>query len=413
MRFLYWVRKDLRILDNQCLLEVPREVETLDIVLSWPADWNQWGDQRKTFYKESVGDFASSLSERNQTLYICESSLETWLQSHDSNYDGLILSRSFNSLDKQEEQAVTYLFKEKNKNILSIDQGTLYSEVELPFQIRELPQTFTAFRKKVEQQVPKEWLPPRLPKEIALPRVLNLPEALTWIEKIKPLEKNPLFDGGESAGLKRLANYFWETDSVRTYKETRNGMIEFDDSTKFSPWLSLGCLSPRTVLFELQKYEKEREKNESTYWVFFELLWRDYFKWLAELQGPSLFSQQGITRDTKHWKSNNEQDFENWKLGQTGQDFVDANMIELLTTGWMSNRGRQNVASYLSKTIKIDWTKGAKWFQHQLIDYDPESNWGNWAYLAGVGVDPRDRVFNVEKQATIYDPDRKYREKYL
>ena len=88
-------------------------------------------------------------------------------------------------------------------------------------------------------------------------------------------------------------------------------------------------------------------------------------------------------------------------------------MRELLETGWMSNRGRQNVASFWAKTLQGDWRRGARWFAQQLIDHDPESNWGNWQYLAGVGFDPRDRVFNLERQAELYDPDGAYQRRWL
>jgi deoxyribodipyrimidine photo-lyase len=95
-------------------------------------------------------------------------------------------------------------------------------------------------------------------------------------------------------------------------------------------------------------------------------------------------------------------------------DFVDANMIELKLTGFMSNRGRQNVASYLCNDLKLDWRYGAEYFEQQLIDYDVCSNWGNWAYIAGVGNDPRsDRYFNIKKQADQYDADKHYRNLWL
>jgi deoxyribodipyrimidine photo-lyase len=88
-------------------------------------------------------------------------------------------------------------------------------------------------------------------------------------------------------------------------------------------------------------------------------------------------------------------------------------MIELKKTGWMSNRGRQNVASYLIHNLKLPWTWGAGYFEKMLIDYDSESNWGNWLYLSGHGSDPRARVFNIQKQAKDYDPHGLYQEKWL
>lgn len=95
-----------------------------------------------------------------------------------------------------------------------------------------------------------------------------------------------------------------------------------------------------------------------------------------------------------------------WINGKTCQPFIDANMRELLHTGRMSNRGRQNVASYMVYDLKLDWRMGAWWFERMLIDYDPCSNSGNWQYVAGVGNDPRvGRRFDPERQALMYDPE--------
>ena len=99
--------------------------------------------------------------------------------------------------------------------------------------------------------------------------------------------------------------------------------------------------------------------------------------------------------------------------GRTREPFVNANMRELAATGWISNRGRQNVASYWSKQLKQDWRIGASWFESQLLDYDVHSNWGNWMYNSGVGNDPRDRVFNIRRQAEQYDSSGKYQRLWL
>ncbi len=101
--------------------------------------------------------------------------------------------------------------------------------------------------------------------------------------------------------------------------------------------------------------------------------------------------------------------FEAWINGKTGVPFIDANMKELQLTGFMSNRGRQNVASFLTKDLGIDWTWGATYFESQLIDYDVCNNWGNWNYVAGVGNDPReDHYFNIETQVEKYDKNGDY-----
>eukprot|EP01033_Poteriospumella_lacustris_P006898 gene6898-4968_t len=122
---------------------------------------------------------------------------------------------------------------------------------------------------------------------------------------------------------------------------------------------------------------------------------------LAKLDSYSMFRKQLFRR---------------WQRGQTGYPFVDASMRELLVTGYMSNRGRQNVASFLVNDLRVDWRWGASHFERHLVDYDVAANYGNWQYLAGVGSDPRTtsgaatrppvgRYFNVAKQAMLYDPD--------
>jgi deoxyribodipyrimidine photo-lyase len=173
-------------------------------------------------------------------------------------------------------------------------------------------------------------------------------------------------------------------------------------------------LSAVQVYWEIKKYEEERVANESTYWLFFELLWREFFRFVSRLNGPKLFWRSGIKEADGTRPKGDLKTLQRWKEGRTVNDFVNANMIELAKSGWMSNRGRQNVASYLIHDLGQDWLAGAKHFEELLIDYDPCSNYGNWMYLAGVGNDPRpNRAFNLEKQAEYYDPDSKFRNLWL
>lgn len=153
----------------------------------------------------------------------------------------------------------------------------------------------------------------------------------------------------------------------------------------------MGCLSPREVYHEVKKYEAEYGANKSTYWMIFELLWRDYFRFMMKKHREKLFLKQGIKKQAPSDQTHNAQALQQWINGETGQDFIDANMRELKLTGFMSNRGRQNVASYLCHDLHVDWRYGAAYFEEMLIDYDASSNWGNWAYVAGVGNDPREK----------------------
>ena len=176
------------------------------------------------------------------------------------------------------------------------------------------------------------------------------------------------FQGGETAGLSRVEDWIFTGDHLQRYKETRNGLVGADYSSKFSPWLALGCISSRQVAAETLRYEAERVANDSTYWLRFELIWREYFRLYLLKHGPRLFRRGGPKDRDLGW-ANPAGHFEAWCAGETGEPFVDANMIELKETGFMSNRGRQNVASFLTKNLDVDWRLGARWFESNLIDY--------------------------------------------
>ena len=219
------------------------------------------------------------------------------------------------------------------------------------------------------------------------------------------------YTGGETAGLRRIHDFVWRTKSVGDYKNTRNRCIGNFYSSKFSLWLAHGCISARQIVHETAKYEKEHGSNISTYWLIFEMLWRD-FTLLASLQSKEkLFDYGGVQNKPEKWTSgkfivkNKEADFKAWCEGKTGFPFVDANMRELVETGWMSNRGRQNVASFLVYKLGIDWRWGGEFFEHHLVDHNVGANYVNWQTIAGIGWQGRDNVFNVVKQSIQYEPE--------
>lgn len=209
--------------------------------------------------------------------------------------------------------------------------------------------------------------------------------------------------GGETQALKHLQDYF-NSAAPSTYKVTRNALDEWSHSTKFSPWLANGSLSVKTLLQRLRQYQREVVSNDSTYWIWFELLWREYFYWYGVTHDQKLFYFQGIRQQAPNTQFHHKRLMQ-WKNGTTAYPIVNACMHQLNTTGYMSNRGRQLVASCLIHELGLDWRYGAAYFEQQLIDYDVASNWGNWQYLAGVGADPRGcRQFNLIKQTQQHDP---------
>ena len=235
------------------------------------------------------------------------------------------------------------------------------------------------------------------------------------------------FHGGESTGHERIKHLI-ESGNMSTYKDTRNGMLGTDFSTKLSAWLALGCVTSRqihTYLCEFEEGKTELGKgcqghgkgeNKGTAALRFELLWRDYMRLCTRKFGPRLFRVEGFRNDHSYaWTSPSESRTAKEVLmrfleGRTGNGLIDASMRELFLTGYTSNRARQNVASFLAKRLEMDWRVGAEWYESLLVDYDLSNNWGNWQYNSGVGNDPRGeaRVFNQVKQSSDYDPEGKY-----
>lgn len=226
--------------------------------------------------------------------------------------------------------------------------------------------------------------------------------------------------------MNRMNSYIWnksnsndnnfnpKKSSLTHYKQTRNESIGTEYSSKFAGFLALGLISPRLIYHEIKKFENITGiSDENTYWLIFELLWRDFFRFGTIKYDDKIFYEYGpygkcIYKENKNeifkWNINYKL-FELWIEGKTGYPFIDAAMKELKLTGFISNRMRQNVASFLVKDMKLDWRLGAEYFECQLIDYDVCSNYGNWNYIASVGWDPSgySRYFNIDKQAWTYD----------
>lgn len=404
MKALYWLRQDLRLHDNRVLMRYGAEAKQgLILWCPTPSFWRA-DAKRRQFILASLLVFKHKIEALGGAIWISDASvvkiLPKIIQKH--SIDRLY----FSTEPTPEEQAEEAFVKSRSGlDCVAVGQGSLIQEQDLPFAIEALPKVFTQFRKKIEINL--QILAP-------LPAIRQVPAPLDGLEwqklaswdlqdALKSACHHPQIEPGEDAGLARVEDYIFKKDRLRFYKETRNGMLDWDDSSKLSPWLSCGALSPRHVYAAIQNYEATRCINDSTYWLFFELLWRDYFRFSAMKLKAALFNQ--ISPYSENFGTVHEREsFEAWCVGRSPDAFVNANMNELNQTGWMSNRGRQNVASYLAKTLKVNWIWGAEYFEKKLIDYDAASNWGNWAYLAGVGQDPRDRVFNTKIQAQRYDP---------
>ena len=224
------------------------------------------------------------------------------------------------------------------------------------------------------------------------------------------------FAGDEANGLARLHRYCLESDGLRLYKERRNGLVGTEFSSKFSPYLALGSLSVRRIWQTVLDYQALHGADEGSEWMKQELLWREFFLWTAQRHGGSFGAPGGLQNRQIEWIEDRPR-FERWCRGRSGHPLIDAQLNELLSTGYLSNRGRQWVASHFINELRLPWTWGARFFEWWLIDAQPALNTGNWAYLAGVGNDPRSfggspRRFDLERQVRLYDPEQMHRRRW-
>ena len=425
MATLHWFRNDLRLDDNPALQEA---LQGGDLALAYvidPAFWQEdrWGHRktgpfRTRFLWESVADLQRAIEDVGGCLHILEGAPHEVLPALMSDLGCKVLTAQAEHTPEEldAELAVERAVAALGGHCRWVEGLTLYHPEDIPMSLEALPDIFTQFRKKVEKGSDVR-MPHPAPESMTCLEADDLgelPELASFLTRhgmALPVDDARAvlpFRGGASEARARLKHYFWDTEKLAVYKKTRNGLVGADYSSKFSPWLANGCISPRRIASEVARFEDTVEANDSTYWLVFELIWRDYFRFVAMKYGAKIFHKKALKPDSPN-RGTQRHAFEAWKEGRTKDPFVNANMRELARTGFMSNRGRQNVASYLVHDLGIDWRLGASWFEHLLLDHDPASNTGNWIYVAGVGNDPRpNRKFNTRRQAEMYDGDGKY-----
>lgn len=406
---LYWFRHDLRLHDQPSLAATAKRCDELLLIYVIDPTWFEptrfntlpMGKHRQQFLYESLQCLNDNLQSKGQLLHVVigepVEELSNLIEEHNITVFGYSDHQGYN--ERQQIGEIQHAMR--SLEMISAPNASLFAEDALPFSVKDMPDSFTPFRKKVEKHSQ-----PHGP--LGITKALPPPPQIAQTDwEGLPLHHgaHSAFIGGENAALKQMQFYLFDSGLVSVYKETRNGLEGWDYSSKFSAWLANGCLSPKYIYAELKRYEREHIKNDSTYWLYFELLWREFFYWQQSKHGIKWFKQTGI-KDKIPQHAYNPTIVRQWQQGKTNNPYVNACMAQLNATGYMSNRGRQWVASYFVNEMAQDWRYGAAYFEQLLVDYDVGANWGNWQYLAGVGSDPRgQRQFNLTKQAQMYDPN--------
>ncbi len=402
---LVWFRNDLRIHDNEILLEAVRKADKVLPVYCFDPFYfkknlsgnPKTGSLRARFLLESVDDLRKNLRNIGGALIIrIGNPAEILPQLAEQYHVNEVYHHREVAHEETDisEQVETALWKIR-LNLKHFIGHTLYHKEDLPFPIRDIPDSFAVFKKKVERDstvrpcigTPETIHTPNISDAGELPTLheLGLDEAVD-----DPRSTN-MFTGGETAALNQLELFFLNNGLVNAGKSGRNASTN-DHSSKLSPWIALGCVSLRQVYWEVIKHQHSNSHQFNI--LLLDLLWRDYFRFMFKKHGQKFIAAKNNEENTPLTNDGKDELFESWKNGETGVPLVDSIMHELNATGYINNYGRQIVAGYLINELKIDWTKGAAYFEEKLIDYSPASNWGNWAFMAGIN-DARESRYNI------------------
>ena len=415
-KILVWFRNDLRLHDNEMLVEaIAKSDAILPVYILDPRQFVETkygtlktGTISAQFILESVIGLRNALKQIGGNLLIATGSPEEIIPQFVQEYE---ITEVYHHREvAREETHISTLVENAlwklRINLKHFIGHTLYNKEDLPFPIKDIPDTFNQFKKKIERDSiikPCFLAPDRINvAEVIDWGTLSSLEELGLAPQIKDQRSDFEFSGGETEGLAHLQKVIVAMQQAATSK---NLIL----ASKLSAWLAMGSLSPRKVYWEIKKMEGMQNTKAMFNHILLGLLWRDYFRFMFKKYGNTFFNPNGFGSQGPVDIENEQENFNKWKTGQTGFAVVDAVMTELNQTGFISNIARQTAALYLINNLEVSWVFGAAYFEEKLIDYNPASNWGNWANVAGVGNDQKTKsAFDLDKNIKNLDPKGNY-----
>ncbi|MBK9923861.1 MAG: deoxyribodipyrimidine photo-lyase [Anaerolineales bacterium] len=403
MTAIWWIRRDLRLTDNVALHSALGVDSVLPVFIIDPAFSSQ-SPRRRDFLYEGLHALDKDLRERNSYLVIRKGSpLDVLKQLVDeTKADAIFAEEDFTPYARKRDLEIEHHLP------LHLVNGQTVHHPNAVLKADGKPYTvYTPYSK-----VWKAKLPAQLNLYPA-PEKINTPFEITN-EPLPPFKVNPLFPAGEKEALVRLEEFLHKR--IYEYGDNRNRM-DLDGTSSLSPYLRFGMLGLRqAVSAAIQaegKARVEAPRKSAETWLN-ELIWREFY--IQILYHFPYVSKTSFNPSLANipWR-NDVSEFEAWKRGETGVPVVDAAMRQLKETGWMHNRARMIVASYLVKDLLIDWRWGEAWFMENLLDGDIAANNGGWQWTAGTGTDaaPYFRVFNPVLQSAKFDPNGEYIRKWV
>ena len=401
---IWWIRRDMRLADNQTLAEALRQADV--VVPVFILDPNLLssefvGQARLAFLLDGLRKLENNLKQRGSRLILRRGDplevLTTLLKEAEA--EDIFAEEDYSPYARQRDKSVALFLP------LKLLPGVTVFHPDLILKADGAPYTvFTPFSRKW-RSLPASGSPLPAPKHLgAIPPLdsLEIPK-----EPLHPGDS--AFKAGELEAERRLSVF---TDSaIADYSEMRNRM-DLEGTSQLSPYLRLGMLSARQAVWAAQEASQSARTTSAQQgaetWLN-ELIWREFYA--AILYHFPYVRQQAFRAELRHipWRSD-PSGLAAWKAGLTGYPVVDAAMRQLRATGWMHNRARMIAASFLTKDLLINWQEGERYFMQQLLDGDPASNNGGWQWTAGTGTDaaPYFRVFNPILQGLKFDPQGDY-----
>ncbi|NQX40461.1 deoxyribodipyrimidine photo-lyase [Pedobacter steynii] len=414
-RILVWFRNDLRLHDNEMLVEAIAKSDSILPVYFFDPHYFQptifetdkTGVHRAKFLLESVAALRMAFQKLGGDVLLMMGSPEELMARLVEDYE---ISEVYHHREVAPEETlistkVEDLLWKLKINLKHFIGHTLYNKEDLPFPIKDIPDVFAQFKKKTERDaiVKSCFLSP---EEISFVEnedwgLLPSLEDLGFDAAIPIPEQS--FSGGEDAGLEHLKALLEEGADIYL-KPVKHSPDKPGFSSRLSGWLSLGCLSPRKVYWLVKEAEATFGGNANFNQILLGLLWRDYFRFMFKKHGIEFFQEADFEKELFSVADNENPALQKWKAGNTGHAMIDKYMHELNEFGFIPHTGRLLVATFLVHVLKVHWTNGAIYFEDKLIDYAPASNWGNWANVAGVGKDAKSKnSFDLDKQIKILE----------
>jgi deoxyribodipyrimidine photo-lyase len=407
-KILVWFRNDLRLHDNEMLVEaIAKSDSILPVYFFDPAYFEESeegvkksSDSRIRFLIESVSALRKSLLAKGGNLLVVTGKPEDHMAALVEQYE---IAEVYHHREVATEETtvssnVEDLLWKLKVNLKHFIGHTLYNKEDLPFPIKDIPDVFAQFKKKTERDaMVKDCFP--APETITIVDVEEWGDIPVWDSSIIASPS-----GGEQEGIRHLEDLFQEGGEIYQKISAKAPLDKAVYLSKLSPWLALGCLSPRKVYWAVKDAERRFGNNPNFSHIILGLLWRDYFRFMFKKHTANFFSSLVNETDATLSTEAYQLQLQLWQQGHTGHAMVDRYMQELNDTGYISHAGRLLVATFLIYILKLNWIDGATYFEQKLLDYSPASNWGNWANVAIGAKDPRSKnTFDLDKQIKMLD----------